>query len=195
LDYGESEMLTISAPLSTLTTFIDRDSECLHLASDIEFPHPSGKIIATAALCILPGASQTTIAERIAAVTGLSAGLLESNLSGIRADRSYFHLCHQSHLRVQATLHLPHHHYLRLQSSIHRISAGNTLSFRVPLASDQATLGPLAPTALPHPLAVLFMLENKISLHALPRLEIAISSLPTHAALAHNFPPLECQGA
>lgn len=174
--------MLISAPLSSLTTYIKQDSECLHFrATDIEFPSLGSaprQNTAPAKLTILPGALDTAIHDQLSFLTGLPRTEIARNLAPITGEKAYFHLVQDRNTHLQAaSLHLPHHHYERVQTKIHRIGPGSTLSFNIPISST-----PLASarpgSSRPDPLALLFLLENRITCYALQRLEIAISALP-----------------
>lgn len=194
-------MLSISAPLTSLTTYIVPDGECLHFsAANIQIPSPSNTLAPTpvsATLTILPAASPQAVHTRLSRQTGLSQSDIAHHLGAINTQCPFFCLVNSPATPCQrAELHLPVRHYNRLQTTIHKVGPLSHLSFPVPLSHTLPAVRLLESSHHPDPLSILFFLEHKLLCHSLEHLEIAIaaSTLP-HLPALPCFSRPELQGA
>lgn len=188
-------MLKITAPASSLTTFIVANGETLHFNSprlemlktkDDTF-HP----VPLQSLAIYPGVSSHSIHRRLATITGATGSDIAAHLAPIDSEIPFFHLAQQQNRQQTACLYLPMPHYRSVKHALRLNGPDSMLAFPISLSGLSPAVPMLNP-GKPDPLSILFHMENRILCHAVPRLEIGISTanrypLPHITALCPEY--------
>jgi hypothetical protein len=168
-------MIKITAPLSSLTAFIIRDTERLHLSTG-EVTMPGGTRCPLASINFFRAVNAGKIIQRLSNLSGLTNDQLAQNIASISPSCPYFTLVKQT-----VDISIPPNQYDRIQTNIHRIGTAGTISFTINTIDTVTAVPALPGTDLPDPLALLFLIENRILCQAVPRLEIGITPSPQTA--------------
>lgn len=192
-------MLKITAPVSTLTTFIVPDGERLHFSTpSLKMTGPDTRSTVTCplhSLAIFPSVKPRSVHKRLSHLTDIPCETIAAHLAPIDAGRPFFHLVHRPDTSLQtADLHLPLNQYRRLESALQQASPHNLFSIPIDVHALIPAVTTL-PSGKPCPLALLFLLEHRILCHAVPRLEIAIDSSWQFSGLHPQASCHEYQGA
>lgn len=177
-------MLKITAPASSLTTFIVADGETLHFNSPqldmLAAKTDTFNSVPLHSLAIHPGVSSHAIHRRLADITRASASEIANHLAPIDSEIPFFCLAQYQNSQQHACLYLPVSQYRSVKNALRLNGPDSMLGFPISLSSLQPAVPSLIP-GKPDPLALLFHLENRILCHAVPRLEIGISTTNRYA--------------
>lgn len=173
-------MLKITAPVSTLTTFIVPDGETLHFNTpSLKMAGPDTRSSVSSpldSLAIFPSVNPRSIHKRLSHLTDIPCETIAAHLAPIDAGRPFFHLVYRPDTDLHtADLHLPRNQYRRLETALQHAAPHSHFSIPIDVHALLPAVTAL-PSGKPCPLALLFLLEHRILCHAVPRLEIAIDS-------------------